>query len=25
VRIGEEDERQGLDIASRGERGWDFE
>jgi Ammonia permease len=25
VRIGEEDERQGLDIASHGERGWDFE
>ncbi len=25
MRIGEEDERQGLDIASHGERGWEFD
>ncbi len=25
MRIGEEEERQGLDIASHGERGWDFD
>jgi len=25
MRVGEEDERQGLDIASHGERGWEFD
>jgi Amt family ammonium transporter len=25
MRVGEDDERQGLDIASHGERGWEFD
>jgi Amt family ammonium transporter len=25
MRVGQEDERQGLDIASHGERGWEFD
>jgi Amt family ammonium transporter len=25
MRVSEDDERQGLDIANHGERGWDFD
>jgi Amt family ammonium transporter len=25
MRVSEDDERQGLDIASHGERGWEFD
>ena len=25
LRVSEDDERQGLDIASHGERGWEFD
>ena len=25
MRIGEDDEREGLDLASHGERAWEFE
>jgi Amt family ammonium transporter len=25
MRVSQEDERQGLDIASHGERGWEFD
>jgi Amt family ammonium transporter len=25
MRVSEDDERQGLDIANHGERGWEFD